>query len=78
VTIKQTCACGAAAVGFSELHKEWMCGSCIVASHAVLVTAKNAEACWPPGPAGRVFGAGSVVVAGPGGLLEQLLGVNPG
>lgn len=76
--IRQTCVCGAAALGWSEIRQAWVCGGCVMADRPALLAAKNAEACWPPGPGGHEFGAGSVVVAGPGGLLEQLLGVDPG
>jgi hypothetical protein len=74
----QTCACGAPGLIWSELREEWMCESCILADHAELVAEKVAAESWPPGLAGHEFGAGSVVVAEPGGLLEQLLRVAPG
>jgi hypothetical protein len=78
VIIKQTCVCGAPALLYSELCLEWMCGPCVLADHNELMTQKAAEQSWPPGPAGHEFGPGSVVVAEPGGLLEQLLEVSPG
>jgi hypothetical protein len=63
---------------WSDQLKAWVCDRCTLVAHEQLVAEKNAAQSWPPGPAGREFGDGSVVVAGPGGLLEQLLGVSPG
>lgn len=76
--IKQTCVCGAQALVYVEASKTWNCGQCVLTSHEQLVTEKVEAESWPPGPAGHDFGPGSVVVAGPGGLLEQMLGVAPG